>query len=159
MTTNPDVEDSANDRALFPLSFSPLHTTTGHSWSWHSSVWWQSWCWHRRPRFGQQRRSCWSLPGEHCQSRGLTKGKHLWIRNNGSTLVSQLVDTTAVILITHFYAGALPIDEGRSLGLQLALFIVTGYVFKFLVALLDTPVFVFGARALARYLRVDEPGR
>ena len=33
----------------------------------------------------------------------LTKGKHLWLRNNGSTLISQLVDTTAVILVTHFY--------------------------------------------------------
>ena len=31
----------------------------------------------------------------------LTKGKHLWVRNNGSTLVSQMVDTVAVILITH----------------------------------------------------------
>ena len=26
MTRNPDVEDSANDRALFPLSFSPSGT-------------------------------------------------------------------------------------------------------------------------------------
>ena len=39
----------------------------------------------------------------------LTKGKHLWLRNNGSTLISQMVDTVAVILITHFYAKALPI--------------------------------------------------
>ena len=39
----------------------------------------------------------------------LTHGKHLWLRNNGSTLISQLVDTVAVILITHFYAHALPI--------------------------------------------------
>jgi len=35
----------------------------------------------------------------------VTRGKWLWVRNNGSTMVSQLVDTTAVILITHFYAG------------------------------------------------------
>ena len=29
----------------------------------------------------------------------LTRGRHLWLRNNGSTLVSQLIDTVAVILI------------------------------------------------------------
>ena len=40
----------------------------------------------------------------------LTRGKHLWLRNNASTMVSQIVDTTAVILITHFYARALPVD-------------------------------------------------
>ena len=40
----------------------------------------------------------------------LTKGRHLWLRNNGSTMVSQFVDTFAVITITHFYARGLPID-------------------------------------------------
>ena len=29
----------------------------------------------------------------------LTKGRHLWLRNNGSTIVSQLVDTGAVLLL------------------------------------------------------------
>ena len=66
----------------------------------------------------------------------LTRGKHLWLRNNGSTLVSQLVDTTAVILITHYYANALPPPaEGTSLFAHLALFVATGYVFKLLVCL------------------------
>ena len=68
----------------------------------------------------------------------LTNGKHLWLRNNGSTMVSQLVDTVAVILITHFYAGWLPIDEGQPLGKQLLIFIASGYVFKFVVAAVDT---------------------
>ncbi|MEC9374146.1 MAG: queuosine precursor transporter, partial [Planctomycetota bacterium] len=49
----------------------------------------------------------------------LTNGKHLWLRNNGSTLISQLVDTVAVILITHFYAKALPIDDAKPLATQL----------------------------------------
>ena len=31
--------------------------------------------------------------------KNLTKGKHLWLRNNGSTLLSQLVDTTLVVSI------------------------------------------------------------
>ena len=75
----------------------------------------------------------------------LTGGKHLWLRNTASTSVSQVVDTTAVILVTHFYAGALPINENESLWPQLLVFIAGGYLFKFLVALLDTPI-VYGAR-------------
>lgn len=90
--------------------------------------------------------------------KNLTKGKHLWLRNNGSTLVSQIVDTTAVILITHFFAHALPIDENASLWPQLLLFILTGYVFKLVAALLDTIPFVLLTPRLARYLRLPPPG-
>ncbi len=86
----------------------------------------------------------------------LTKGKHLWLRNNGSTMISQLVDTIAVILITHFYAHALPLPpEGRSLALHLSLFIATGYAFKFFFALFDTVPFYLGVHYLSRYLQID----
>ena len=88
----------------------------------------------------------------------LTKGKHLWLRNNGSTLVSQLVDTVAVILITHFYAHALPIDDQSPILKQLLLFIATGYVFKLVIALLDTVPFILGTRFFVRYLRLTPPG-
>jgi uncharacterized PurR-regulated membrane protein YhhQ (DUF165 family) len=87
----------------------------------------------------------------------LTNDKHLWLRNNGSTMISQLVDTVAVILITHFYAHALPVDDSSPLLRQLLLFIATGYVFKFVVALLDTIPFYVGAHHLARYLRLPPP--
>lgn len=85
----------------------------------------------------------------------LTRGKHLWLRNNGSTMVSQLVDTTAVILITHFYAQALPIDPQAGLWTQLLIFIVSGYVFKMVVAALDTFPFYVGTHYLSRYLQLD----
>ncbi|MHA7813209.1 MAG: queuosine precursor transporter [Phycisphaerales bacterium] len=88
----------------------------------------------------------------------LTRGKHLWLRNNGSTIVSQLVDTTAVILITHYYAGALPISDDHPVLGQLLVFILTGYAFKLLMALIDTVPFMFGSRYLARYLRLPPPG-
>ena len=79
----------------------------------------------------------------------LTNGRHLWLRNNGSTLVSQLVDTVSVILITHFWAKALPIDENAPLVGQLVTFIVSGYVFKLTVAVVDTgPIY-----GLVAYLR------
>ncbi len=79
----------------------------------------------------------------------LTGGRHLWLRNNASTMTSQMLDTTAVILITHFYAHALPIDEAAPLAPQLLTFILSGYVFKLLVAAVDTgPVYL-----LVRWLR------
>lgn len=85
----------------------------------------------------------------------LTHGKALWLRNNGSTVVSQLVDTVAVILITHYYAGALPVVEDRPVAGQLMVFIATGYAFKLLVALVDTPVVYAAVALLKPYLRID----
>lgn len=86
--------------------------------------------------------------------KNLTKGKMLWLRNNGSTLTSQLVDSIAVILITHFYANALPINEAEPLMGQLLIFIFSGYIFKMVVALLDTIPFYLGTSFLKSYLRI-----
>ncbi len=89
----------------------------------------------------------------------LTRGKHLWLRNNGSTLISQLVDTVAVVLITHFYAFGIPGLNGDTpageLWPALMTFIATGYVFKVVIALLDTIPFYFGVAYLKRVLEFD----
>jgi uncharacterized integral membrane protein (TIGR00697 family) len=91
--------------------------------------------------------------------KSLTGGKHLWLRNNGSTLVSQFADTVAVILIAHFYAQALPLRAGDPLWPQLLTFISAGYTYKLIVALLDTVPFYFGTRWLSRFLRLAPSGR
>jgi uncharacterized integral membrane protein (TIGR00697 family) len=85
----------------------------------------------------------------------LTRGRHLWLRNNGSTLVSQFVDTFAVISITHFYARGLPVAVDLPIWPQLWLYIGSAYVFKVVVALLDTLPFYAGVHWLARYLQID----
>ena len=86
----------------------------------------------------------------------LTKGRHLWLRNNGSTFISQMVDTVAVILITYLVGGlAGVIDDDRSIAPQLLLLIVTGYAFKAACAAADTIPFYIGVRLLSRYLRID----
>ncbi len=87
--------------------------------------------------------------------KNLTRGRHLWLRNTASTVVSQFVDTFAVITITHFWAGALPIDHALPEWPQLWVFILTGYVFKFLAALFDTLPFYLGTSWLSRYLEID----
>jgi len=61
----------------------------------------------------------------------LTNGKHLWLRNNGSTIASQLVDTILVIFI--LFAGIWSTDQIFSA-------IIDGWLFKMLVALIDTPI-------------------
>ncbi len=85
----------------------------------------------------------------------ITNGRHLWLRNNGSTLVSQFVDTFAVITITHFYAKGLPIDPTAAIWPQLGVFIASGYVFKLVIALVDTLPFYVGVHYLSRFLEID----
>ncbi|MCB1041821.1 MAG: queuosine precursor transporter [Acidobacteria bacterium] len=60
-----------------------------------------------------------------------TNGKHLWLRNNGSTLISQLVDT--ILVITILFSGVWTTKQIISV-------IIASYVFKALVALADTPL-------------------
>ena len=88
----------------------------------------------------------------------LTGGRHLWLRNNGSTLVSQLVDTVAVILITYYVAGAIQIPDGQSVASALWSYILAGYLFKLVAALLDTGPFYLGTHILNRYLRLPPAG-
>ena len=65
----------------------------------------------------------------------LTEGKYLWLRNNASTMCSQLVDTS-VILVILCSAGVLPWESFYSL-------LWMGWMFKVFVALIDTPIIYF----------------
>ena len=63
--------------------------------------------------------------------------------------------TVAVILITHFWAGALPIKTDAPLAGQLLIFIWSGYLFKVTAALLDTGPAYLAVGVLSRYLHID----
>lgn len=81
----------------------------------------------------------------------LTKGKHLWLRNNFSTLASQMVDSIMVISVTFgaaFLAGNITVR---------ALLVLMGssYLFKMTVALADTLPFYYLTGRLKRYLQID----
>jgi queuosine precursor transporter len=88
-----------------------------------------------------------------------SNGKALWLRNNGSTLVSQLVDTTAVVLISHYAAHVLPIQAEKAIFPQLASFVASGYLFKLIAALLDTLPFYLLVAWLRKWLEVPEEGQ
>lgn len=61
-----------------------------------------------------------------------TKGKHLWLRNNFSTFTSQFVDTFTVLLLLCSFG---IIDWSKFTGL-----LVSGVIFKIMIALIDTPI-------------------
>jgi len=66
----------------------------------------------------------------------ITKGKHLWLRNNFSTFSSQFVDTlTILVLLCSFEI----IEWSKFQGL-----LVAGFIFKALIAAFDTPFLYLG---------------
>ena len=86
----------------------------------------------------------------------LTNGRALWLRNNGSTLVSQLVDTSAVVLISHYGAHVLPVRAEDPVLPQLGSFIASGYMFKMLAALADTLPFIWLTGWLRQWLEIND---
>ena len=60
-----------------------------------------------------------------------TAGKHLWLRNNFSTVFSQLVDTTLVVCVLFL---------GLRSHSEILQFILDGWLFKMLCAFIDTPL-------------------
>ncbi len=88
----------------------------------------------------------------------VTRGKALWLRNNGSTLTSQMVDSVAVILITYFFTNAISITPGETVAHALFILVLSNYMFKMTATLIDTIPFYIGTRLLSRYLRID-PGK
>ncbi len=79
--------------------------------------------------------------------KNLTKGRHLWIRNNFSTLLSQFVDTVLVVGI--LFLGSKSYTELSSL-------VFDGWLFKALTALLDTLPMYAATYALKRYLGLSK---
>ena len=80
----------------------------------------------------------------------VTKGKHLWIRNNFSTLMSQMVDSVMVMTVT-FGAAFMRGDMAFN---TLLVLIGSNYLFKATVALLDTGPLYLAVHYLRRYLQL-----
>ena len=78
----------------------------------------------------------------------VTKGKYLWVRNNFSTMISQLVDSFMVVLVTF---GAVYLAGDMTTETLLTL-MFSNYIFKFFVAILDTGPFYLGVIQLRKYL-------
>ena len=66
----------------------------------------------------------------------LTKGRHLWIRNNFSTWFSQFIDTFSIVFLLCVFE-VLPWSSFKGL-------LISGFLFKVMVAALDTPLLYLG---------------
>lgn len=77
------------------------------------------------------------------QLRKATGARYLWLRATGSTLVSQLVDSFVVLYIA--FAG---VFSGR----QIVAIALTNYIYKFLMAIVLTPLIYLGHALIDRYL-------
>lgn len=80
----------------------------------------------------------------------VTKGKHLWLRNNFSTFASQLVDTGTVLLLLCSFG----VIEWKLFGILL----LNGYIFKVMFALLDTPIIYAVVYFMRKYFGLSGHG-
>ena len=79
--------------------------------------------------------------------KNLTKGKHLWLRNNFSTFASQIIDSTTVILLLCALE-LLPWDIFWGL-------VISSVIFKILVAALDTPFLYLFVGIIRRQFKLN----
>tara|TARA_Y100000589_G_C27084719_1_gene601214 strand:- start:571 stop:873 length:303 start_codon:yes stop_codon:yes gene_type:complete len=77
----------------------------------------------------------------------VTKSKYLWLRNNISTMFSQLVDT--IIVNSIFLGFAMGLDT--NLVIQI---IIGNYIVKLLFAAIDTPLVYLCVNYLKKYLSI-----
>ena len=78
----------------------------------------------------------------------LTKGKHLWLRNNFSTFLSQFVDTFSVLFLLCTFG---QIEWELFVGLLLS-----GFLFKVLVAICDTPLLYLGVFIMRKKFKLKK---
>jgi uncharacterized integral membrane protein (TIGR00697 family) len=83
-----------------------------------------------------------------------TGEKGIWLRATGSTLISQLIDSFVVLFIA-FYIGTRVNKTGNDFVWPFNLFIAVGivnYIYKFIVAILLTPVIYLIHNRIEKYL-------
>ena len=77
----------------------------------------------------------------------LTQGKYLWLRNNFSTFSSQIIDTTTVVSLLCVF-GVLPWSMFYGL-------VISGVIFKIMIAFLDTPFLYFFVYLMRRRFHLE----
>ena len=84
----------------------------------------------------------------------ITGEKYIWLRATGSTLVSQFIDSFVVLFIA-FYIGTRVNSNGSDFVWPFRLFLAVGivnYIYKFLVAILLTPIIYLVHYSIEKYL-------
>jgi len=71
-----------------------------------------------------------------------TRGKHLWLRNNASTWISQAIDSVVFVFVAFYGVFEMSI---------LLSILFTTYFIKLLVAIFDTPVIYAGKWVMKKH--------
>jgi len=87
-----------------------------------------------------------------------TGGKMIWLRAQGSTVVSQLLDTLIVIYLAFYVLPAFAGDPHMSAS-DAGRIALTNYVYKFTLAVVMTPLLYFVRAIVVRWLGADEAAR
>ena len=83
----------------------------------------------------------------------ITGEKYIWLRSTGSTLISQLVDSFIVLFIAFYIGKRIQTGQGTPWSLHQVLVSGTGnYIYKFVVALVLTPVIYWIHSLIEKYL-------
>jgi hypothetical protein len=77
--------------------------------------------------------------------RKMTGPKRIWLRATGSTLISQLIDSFVVLFVAFYFLGPWSITQVLAVGL-------TNYIYKFLIAILLTPILYVAHYLIDNYL-------
>ncbi len=75
----------------------------------------------------------------------ITGDKRIWLRATGSTLISQLIDSVVVTYVAFWLFKGMPFAQCTAL-------VITAYCYKFLVALLATPLIYLVHAGVERYM-------
>ncbi len=87
----------------------------------------------------------------------MTGEKKIWLRATGSTVVSQLIDSFVVLFIAFYFYPKLIKGQGEPWPFdQLIAICIVNYIYKFIVALLLTPVIYLVHNRIERYLGQEQ---
>ena len=79
----------------------------------------------------------------------ITNGKFIWLRATGSTLISQFIDSFVVLIIAFYFLA----PEGKTWSINQVLNVgIDNYTFKFIVAILITPLIYLSHFIIDSYL-------
>ncbi len=82
----------------------------------------------------------------------ITNSKKLWLRATGSTLLSQFIDSFVVLFVAFYLFGG----ESRWSLTQIASVGIINYIYKFIVAVLLTPVLYIIHHCFDNYLNIPD---
>lgn len=77
-----------------------------------------------------------------------TGQKHIWLRATGSTLISQLIDSVLVIGIAFYFFGNWSVGQWMNVSFN-------NYLYKFIIAILFTPLLYLAHYLIELYLRPE----